>query len=93
MFDKKVTDSELTQKLESFAEGLGLKWYHFSEQLVGYSNKAPEIVREIERLDRDDDRIINRVAEVEDKLDLLLEFLGLEYDEEPRIVKKKKGKK
>ncbi len=103
MFNK-VTRDELRYILKDLGLTRSIDFYGSDIMPTVRSTEAADELRysgdlrerlksEVHRLDKDDDRITEEIERVEDKLDLLLEFLGLEYDKEPRIIKKKKGKK
>lgn len=99
---KKVTQDELREILRQLGlikSDRDLQFYGYGVLPLAFKKNVDYVTddqfdRVIERLDEDDDRLLEEIDSLSDKFDLLLEHLGLEYTDEPRIIKKqKKGKK
>jgi len=87
----RVTEDEVREKLENFASALGLKYYPFSENIVGKINEEfispPNALLEV-----DISTLFANYRRLQDTLSSLLDYLDLEIKKGPQISKKGKVK-
>lgn len=77
---REEVDEAIDERVRKFARGLGLNYLSYIGRVVG-------------EIDRDLVRPCEGCRGLDVKLNALIDWFGLEYNNEPKLVIKKKGKK